>query len=275
MAGPSTVARGYSGSIVLDLRYGSADGEVGFEAGGADRLPRGPSSFSVTSGSIYVLDTVGRRLQRFDRASRGVTDVQDIRGGLDLSTTGDGRVFLFDPAVNTIEVFDSQLAPVETIPVGKSVSVPLTTTQDGIPTELSRTRQDVTSTTGEVPCLATRIDDASAQVTTIGTVPRRLQLKTSAYLGSLTCLGLDAQNRIYVVVEYLNTEGGEIDVTKQVEVFAASGRVGVIPLPVDYAAHPVREVVLRPDGSVYHFRPLRDRALVQRWRPVAGSGAGD
>ena len=94
-----------------------------------------------------------------------------------------------------------------------------------------------------------------------------LTVRTTENLGSMNVIGVDDAHNVFVAVEQLLDGGPGLSVSKEVRKFTPDGTLrAVIPINIDYAAHPVREFVVTSDGTLYHLLPLKNVLLVEEWR---------
>jgi hypothetical protein len=114
------------------------------------------------------------------------------------------------------------------------------------------------------PYSCIKVGDGAGRVTNNAT-GRSFSVNTENFFGSISYLGTDREQNIYVVVEEL-LPGDTIQVKKEVRKYTAGGKqIAVIPVNIDYVAHPDKELILDEDGSVYHLLPLKDHLIVEKW----------
>jgi hypothetical protein len=87
---------------VLALPWGDEDGAAGHVEGQGDRAPAGPSSFAIDgSGSLYVVDWVNDRIERFGRDGRFVRSFGlPEHAPMDIAISDDGRIYLTTLGMN-------------------------------------------------------------------------------------------------------------------------------------------------------------------------------
>lgn len=246
----------------VELPYGTADGEIGFEPGGTDTIPRGPLSFAVSEdGSLLVLDTVNGKLKRFE-ANGALLDVVDSVG-VDLLVDAVGKTVTVASASQlvTYSLELRQVSVIETTNGGEILQKLTTAMPDGNEVAPSRTHP-----------VCRLVNSHEAEIA-IG--EKTIRFHTDGNLGSASCLGADGSGNVFIATELLDAVDGVLNVTKAVHQISADSRVlATLPVDIDYAAYPLRELVMK-DGVVYHMRPLTDRLRIEAWRPVAPTNQGE
>jgi hypothetical protein len=265
----------YEHGIVLRVPYGNGASEVGLLPDGNDEHSRGPASFAINGDSILVLDSEHGRVIDFDRNGTVRQTMNDVRG-VDLATNG-SSTFVLDAATESVVRISSdgsrstvQGLPSDVLRLEKRDTVGYEVGGQFVSLEgTSRvSSQSLASSPGDT---AGEFDYADIDRHT-GTVRDRwtgvtLTVRTTQNLGSMNVIGVDDAHDIFVAVEQLLDGGRVLRVAKEVRKFAPDGSLrSVIPINIDYAAHPVREFVVTPDGTLYHLLPLKNVLLVEEWR---------
>lgn len=254
----ATSAQAYTRTTLVSLPYGDADNAVGFTPGAEDRLSVGPRSFAVGDGKIFVLDGVNAKLKRFDRSGRLLAAVDTA--GQDMALAN-GRVLVAE--FNRLASFDTDLRPL-TSTARLRTDGSLLGVED-----FNQWASPTGAPAADTGPTCTLLNNHEAEISVMGT-RNPIRYATTQDLGSAVCLGQDRSGNIFVTTEFLATVNHVLRVTKQVQKLAPDGRLlATLPVPIDYAAHPRRELAVDSDGIVYHMRPLADRLLIQAWRPAS------
>ncbi|MGZ5440639.1 MAG: hypothetical protein ACXW5U_06815 [Thermoanaerobaculia bacterium] len=252
----------YKPVVALAVTYGDGPGQLGFMAGGSDQRALGPLSFAVDveGDSIAILDPVNQRVVTFNRYGLPRGTIDDARG-TDLALMPDG-IGVLDTATATLVVHS---------PNGTRTEVEVSPEQSKLIVDAAtgavyfRERRDGTTTLDaavRAPAAEVfRVDDHAGEIRTEDgfTIP----VHTAETFGSIDLVGIDRGGNIFVEVEQLLPDS---DVIKEVRKYRPSGELrAVIPIAIDYAAHPRRELVLDGAGNLYHLRPLAHGVVVERW----------
>ena len=266
----------YEHSIALRLPYGDGPAAVKFLPDGDDERARGPVSFAIEGNSILILDSEHGRILDFDRNGSLVRSIADVQGH-DIATDS-SAIFVLDATTETVTriALDGTRSTVQGLP---SDVIRLATTHGtvgyehegrfvSLPHKADFEVQEGTVSPSDVDINGYDYRDID---TFTGTIRNKktgltLTIRTKMPLGSMNVIGSDNAENTFVAVEQLFDDGAGTGVAKEIRKFAPDGRLRVvIPINIDYAAHPVREFVVTPDGSLYHLLPLPTVLLVEEW----------
>jgi len=252
----------YRSVVALTIPYGSGPREVGFTAGGDDQRALGPLSFALDGESIVVLDSVNQRVVTFDRYSQ-LTGTIDGVSGTDVAVVSDG-VAVLNTATATVVVHtpSGRQQEIEVSPEQATLMIDAATGAVSFKTR-DRLNANLTSVAASPPVEVFGVNDHSGEIRIAGglTIP----VRTKETFGSIELIGVDRGGNIFVAVEQL-LAGPIINVKKEVRKYSSAGLLRtVIPIEIDYAAHPRREFALDADGTLYHLRPLAQHLVVERW----------
>jgi hypothetical protein len=252
----------YRPVIALAVSYGSGLGEIGFTAGGDDQRPLGPLSFALDGDSLVVLDSVNQRVATFDRYGHLISTVEGVYG-TDVAVMPDG-VGVLNTATSTLVVHsrDGQQHEIEVSSAQTSLTVAVTR---AVAYESdARVASASTAVAASPPVAVFGIDDHTGEIRIAGGVT--IPVRTEETFGSIELVGVDRGGNIFVAVEQL-LPGPTINVKKEVRKYSARGLLrALIPIEIDYAAHPRREFALDADGTLYHLRPLAQQLVIERWQ---------
>lgn len=262
----------YSPSTILQLEYGDGDKQVGLISGVEDFRPMGPLSFAVKGEEVYILDEVNEKAKVFTPTGELIRSVQVDEGSSDLAVDSSDRLYVLDSRTNSIAEYDVGSYLPTRIAVNQPVS-DLSADPEGVVSAKMRdsSTYSLVESTGKrnwrlslEPYTCIKVGDHLGKVINNST-GKAFQVSTEDYFGSISYLGSDREQNIYVVVEEL-LPSDTIQVKKEVRKYSRGGRqIAEIPVNIDYVAHPEKELILDADGSVYHLLPMKDHLIVEKW----------
>lgn len=262
----------YEPSNILQLEYGSGEKQAGLITGVKDFRPTGPMSFAIKGEIIYILDEVNDRAKAFNRSGDLLRSIEVSEGSADIAVDSNDRLYVLDRSANSIAEYEVGSDSPSRYTTKQPIDGLSADANDGVSVKMRDSNSyTLTSSNGDMkwrlssePYTCIKVGDHSGRVTNNST-GRSFSVITEETFGSISYLGTDRDQRIYVVVEEL-LPGDTIQVRKQVRKYTASGKqIAEIPVNIEYAAHPEKELILDEDGTVYHLLPRRDYLIVQKW----------
>ena len=278
---PSTVSLD---QICLRGGPGSGRAQFGMQGDPArdDEDALGPPSFGIgPRGSLWVLDGLNARVQRFDRAGRYLGSFRIARHGneadveADLAVSDDGHAFIFtqsDPATLSEYRADARLLVKGVLPPSLR-GVDLLLAVKGRPVFLMTNGQAVRAelgwggvrAAGPLPGLpmgdlfvrAERVDRWRATLelaTADGRVRRSVQLSSRVPMAGVRLVGVDRRGEIVLAVD--RNDGND----------EATPRAEVLLLAIDPHGHLAGAVSVPPGGRRFEFREFAidvDGSVVQ------------
>jgi hypothetical protein len=289
---------------------GAAPGQLGLQGNPAhdDEDALGPASFAVgPMGSLWVLDALNSRVQRFDARGHPVASFALGRHGdepsveADIAVADDGHVFLFtDGDPPTLEEHDasgrllvsSALPPsmrgVDLLFVGRQRPVFLMQNGQAVRADVGwgGVRADALLPglpAGDLFVRAERVDRWRASVklsTADGRVRRSIQLHSRVPLAGVRLVGVDRRGEIVVALD--RVEGAD-ESTPRAEVLLLAldphGHLsGSATVPPGGRRYEFREFALMPDGAVVQMQSDAAEVRFVRWplrAPPRESTAGE
>jgi hypothetical protein len=262
----------YTVSTVLTLDYGNNENQIGLIDGVEDFRPTGPLSFDVQGEAIYILDEVNDQVKAFNRDGALLRAVEAPHGSTDIAVDDRDRLYILDSQTNSVEQFEiGSLAPSHyklDVSISRLSEEPNgSVSAKGEGSDEYRFNQwngSITRKAATETFAFLITGDRSGKV--INTLTgKAFQVATENQLGSLSYLGQDTLGNVYLVVEQL-LPGDTIQVIKQVRKYAVDGRqIAEIPIDINYAAYPEKDLILSSDGSIYHLRPLKNLLVVEKF----------
>lgn len=290
---------------IISLAKGDEPGEVGIKPGGFEVLPLGPEAIGVgPDGTIYVLDTLNRRIQGFDAGGRLTSVVEissavyatDLRLDSDrnfyvLSELGAGKrgVLKFDHQGNLVGTFEAAReirGGVSGMAVDKNGNV-LWQVSRGTEYKLSsqgRALSDEEQIEGKIEGKVSgltlsgsdrrwhfnRISRKSGILKlydATGATENEIRIDVPHELGSISLLDIDQEGNSYLLVEEL-LEGPRIIVETTMRKYTPEGKFqGIARLPIGYNERyflPQRFATVDQNGNLYHLLVLEDSAKILR-----------
>lgn len=262
----------YSPSTILQLEYGDGDKQVGLISEVEDFRPMGPLSFAVKGAEVYILDEVNEKAKVFTPTGELIRSVQVDEGSSDLAVDSSDRLYVLDSRTNSIAEYDVGSYLPTRIAANQPVS-DLSADPEGVVSAKMRdsSTYSLVESTGKrnwrlslEPYTCIKVGDHLGKVINNST-GKAFQVSTEDSFGSISYLGSDREQNIYVVVEEL-LPGDTIQVKTEVRKYSRGGRqIAEIPVNIDYVAQPKKDLILDADGSVYHLLPMKDHLIVEKW----------
>jgi hypothetical protein len=277
---------------------GAAPGQFGLQGNPArdDEDALGPSSFAIgPQGSLWVLDSVNSRVQRFDARGRPASSFAVGRPGeeppveADLVVNDEGHVFLFTQSDSDALVeYDASGRPLlrAALPNSfKGVDL-LFTSRRGRPVFLMQNGQAVRAElswdgvrangplpglpTGDLFVSADRVDRWRAEVklsTADGRVRRSVQLHSSVPITGVRLVGVDRRGEIVLALDRAEAaDGGTPRAEVLLLVLDQYGHLaGTARVPPGGRRFEFREFALAPDGTVVQMQSDVSEVRFVRW----------
>lgn len=262
----------YEASNVLELDYGDGDKQVGLSVGMEDFRPTGPMSFAINGEAIYILDEVNDRAKAFNRTGELIRSLQVEQGSSDIAVDSKDRLYVLDSRTNAIAQYEPGSYGSTRYAIEQPIDGLSADAKSGVSVKMRDSRSySLEQSNGELnwqlysePYRCIKVGDRSGRVIN-NLTGKAFSIITEESFGSISYLGTDSDQNIYIVVEEL-LPGDTIQVRKEVRKYTARGKqIAEIPINIDYVAHPEKELILDEDGTVYHLLPLKDHLIVQKW----------
>jgi len=290
------------------LATGTGPGQVGVQGNPArdDEDALGPPSFAVGPlGSLYVLDAVNARVQRFDLHGRFVSSFPLSRHGQetpslesDVAVTEDGNVLVFSNGEpSSLTQYDlsgrvlvsaplpSSLKGVDLLFGGKQRPIFLMQNGQAVRAELGwgGLRADGPLPgfpVGDLFVRAERVSRWRAAIKLLsadGRVRRSVQLRSNVAIADVRLIGVNRKGEIAVALD--RSESAE-DAPPQAEVLllelTPQGRmVGLVSVPPGDRRFEFREFALGPDNAIVQMQSDAQEVRFVRWVPMSCKAGGE